>query len=76
MISGRDRTILSALAEQYRELCDSDANQDKIQLWRNLNNLTSVRPLVYCNTGLLGGEIQPHLKECEADDQELESVEW
>ena len=76
MTSDRDRTSLRALATQYRELCDSDANQNKIALWRNLNNLTSERPLVYCNTGLLHGEIHPHLPECSVEDQALRRVEW
>jgi len=76
MPSDRDRSILRALATQYRELCDSDGNQSKIAIWRNLNNLQSERPLVYCNTGLLGGEIQPYLPECRAEDQALRRVEW
>ena len=75
MNSDKDRNILRTLAEQYRDVCDSDVNQNTIAWWRNLNNLTSERPLVYCNTGLLGGEIAPHLPECRVEDQELQRVE-
>lgn len=75
MISDKDRTILRALAEQYREVCDSDANQNKIELWRNLNNLASERPLVYCNCGLIGGEIDAQLPELEVEAEELRWVE-
>ena len=76
MKSDKDRNILRALAEQYREICDSDANRSKMARWRNLNNLTSDRPMVYCNTGLLAGEIAPHLPACRVEDPELRGVEW
>ena len=75
MISQHDRTVLRDLATEYRELCDSERNQQTIARWRNLNNLKSDRPLVYCNTGLLGGEIRPHLPESRAEDRELGRVE-
>ncbi|MHC4884258.1 MAG: hypothetical protein ACYTGH_04145 [Planctomycetota bacterium] len=70
-----DESILRELAAQYRELCDSERNQAAVARWRALNNLKSERPLVYCNTGLLGGEIHPHLPECRTEDGELRRVE-
>ena len=75
MISQHDRTVLRDLATRYKELCDGERNQQAIARWRNLNNLESDRPLVYCNTGLLGGEIRPHLPESSAEDRELGRVE-
>ena len=75
MISQHDRSVLRDLATQYKELCDSERNQQAIARWRNLNNLKSDRPLVYCNTGLLGGEIRPHLPQCRVEDRELGHVE-
>lgn len=70
-----DRSILRDLATQYRELCDSERNQAAVARWRALNNLKSERPLVYCNTGLLGGEIHPHLPQCEVEDEALRRFE-
>jgi len=75
MISQQDRTVLRDLATQYRELCDGESNQQAVARWRNLNNLESDRPLVYCNTGLLGGEIRPHLPARRVEDRELGHVE-
>jgi len=75
MMSQRDRTILRELATQYRKLCDSERNRQAIARWRSLNNLTSARPLVYCNTGLLGGEIRPHLPESRVKARELAHAE-
>jgi len=71
----KDKAVLRELATQYRELCDSERNQAAVARWRELNNLKSERPLVYCNTGLLGGEIHPHLPPCEAEDEELRRLE-
>ena len=75
MTSPHDRSTLRDLATQYRELCDSERNQAAVARWRALNNLKSERPLVYCNTGLLGGEIHPHLPQCSVEDEELRCVE-
>jgi hypothetical protein len=75
MPSDRDRSILRALATQYRELCDSDANQNKIAMWRGLNSMKKSRPMVYCNCGLLGGEIGAHLPEPRVEAEEFRSVE-
>jgi len=75
MISSHDRPILRDVATQYRELCDSERNQAAVARWRALNDLKSERPLVYCNTGLLGGEIHSHLPECTVEDEELRRVE-
>ena len=75
MIPQRDRDILRALAEQYLELCESDANQQRIARWRDLNSMRKCRPLVHCNCGLLWGEIGPHLPEPRVESEELRGVE-
>ena len=75
MISGRDHTILRTLAEQHRELCDSDANQNRIAMWRDLNSMQQCRPLVHCNCGLLSGEIDAQLPEPDVEADELRWVE-
>jgi hypothetical protein len=75
MVSDKDRNVLRALAEQYREVCECDANRHNVEQWRNLNSLKSGRPLVFCNTGLLGGEIDLHLPTCTCVGSELQSVE-
>jgi len=75
MASNRDRDILRALAEQYRALCESDANRQKIAMWRDLNNMRKCRPLVLCNCGLLWGEIGPHLPEPQVESEELKGLE-
>ena len=75
MISDKDRALLRALAEQYKALCESDANQGRIAMWRDLNSMQPVRPMVQCNINLLGGEIGPHLPENQAEDEDLRSIE-
>jgi len=70
-----DRAILRDLAEQYRELCESDRNQELIAAWRRLNNMDPCRPLVYANCGLLSGEIAPHMPERRVVDDELRGAE-
>lgn len=75
MTTDRDRTVLRALAKQYRELCDSDSNQERIALWRRLNNMEPCRPLVHCSCGLLWDEIVPRLQESRIESTVLRDVE-
>ena len=75
-ISAEDRTILRSLAEEYKALCDSDANKRKIAMWRDLNSMEKCRPLVQCNCSLLWGEIEAQIFELRAEDEELRDVEY
>jgi len=71
----KDRAILRELADQYRQLCESDRNRQLIAAWRKLNSLKPCRPMVYANCGLLGAEIAPHLPKRRVADDELAPVE-
>ena len=75
MVFDNDRTILRTLAKQYKELCDSETNQNNIANWRNLNSMVKIRPMVYCNCELLLGEIDPHLPQSQVESEELRDVE-
>lgn len=71
----KDRTVLRELAQQYRELCDSERNQHKIDLWRAMNSGRQTRPVVWCNLGLLGGDIANVLPDIRVEDEDLVGVE-
>ena len=45
-ISDRDRGILQDLAKQFRELCERTVEKEKIQLWKDHNDLKETRPLL------------------------------
>ena len=45
-ISDRDRGILQDLAKQFRELCERPVEKEKIQLWKDHNDLKETRPLL------------------------------
>mgnify|MGYP006419637019 CR=1 FL=1 len=75
MISAKDRDILRELATQYRELCDGDENRQRLAMWRKLNNMEPVRPMIQANMGLLGDEIGPQLPECRVTDGRLRNIE-
>jgi len=74
-ISRNDTEVLRDLAEQYRGLCESARNIDKIRLWRSLNNGKPQRPAVWVNLGLLGGDIDAVLPQSAVHDEELAGVE-
>lgn len=42
-----DRDILRDLARRYLEICHTDAQQEKRQLWRRHNSLVRTTPLIY-----------------------------
>lgn len=71
----KDHAILRALAEQYRELCYSEANKNKIAMWRDLNSIRKCRPMVQCNCSLLWGQISAHFPESRVQAEELKNVE-
>lgn len=48
-ISPRDRDILRALATQQAEIAALPVHREKAELWRRLNDLEPVRPLVWIN---------------------------
>ncbi len=46
IISEEDRIILRALANDFRELCERQIEQEKISLWKKHNDLVETRPLL------------------------------
>lgn len=46
VISPHDREILRELAKTFREYCERPCEQEKIQLWKDHNDLKSTRPLL------------------------------
>ena len=73
--TSRERATLRDLAKRYRELCDSERNQRKIALWRATNSGRQARPVVWCNLGLLGGDIENALPDRTIGDTALADVE-
>ena len=70
----RDHAVLRDLAKKYRELCDSDKNSRSIARWRDFNSMKSSRPLVWCNLGLLGADIDAVLPDLDIEDEDLYGV--
>ena len=66
--------ILRDLAQRYRDLCNSDKNLRSIELWRDFNSMKHTRPMIWCNLGLLGSDIDAVLPELSIEDEELYSV--
>jgi len=48
-ISKQEKRILQDLAKQKEEVAANPKNQNKINLWKDLNSLKKVRPLVWIN---------------------------
>jgi hypothetical protein len=48
-ITQKDKTILRDLARQLAEVAALPVQQEKAELWRRLNRLDPVRPMVWCN---------------------------
>jgi len=48
-ISGHDRDILRRLAEQQAQIAALPIHREKAEMWRRLNDLEPVRPLVWIN---------------------------
>ena len=49
MISMEDKSILRRLAERYASIASLDVHQEKAEMWRRLNDLEKVRPMVWVN---------------------------
>ena len=48
-ISDKDKKILKDLASKKAEIADSPVHQEKTKMWKALNSLKEVRPLVWIN---------------------------
>lgn len=48
-IPQRDRAVLRDLAKELAEIAALPVQQEKIELWKRLNALDPVRPMVWCN---------------------------
>ena len=48
-ITGEDRAILRALAQEKRDLAHQCAKQENEKLWRALNDLKMIKPAIYIN---------------------------
>lgn len=48
-LSSNDSDVLRSLAEQKAEIASLPVHKEKIELWKNLNRLEKVRPLVWIN---------------------------
>ena len=49
VIQARDRDILRRLAEEQAKIAALPVHREKAELWRRLNDLEPVRPLVWIN---------------------------
>lgn len=67
----KDISILRDLVMRYKELCESDRNRENISLWRALNSGRPIRPMIWCNVGLLGPDIEAALPDHGIEDKEL-----
>lgn len=73
-LSEKDRTILRDLAKQLAEIGSLPVQQEKAELWRRLNRLERVRPMVLLQNGTwheTGGEIA-----VETEDEFARGQEW
>ena len=48
-ISQRDTDVLQCLAEQQAEIAALPVHREKAELWRKLNQLEPVRPMIWIN---------------------------
>jgi hypothetical protein len=48
-ISQKDKKILRELAEKKAEIAKMDSHQEKISMWKRLNSLQDIRPLIFIN---------------------------
>ena len=48
-ISEKDKKILQGLAQKKVEIANLDVQQEKIALWKRINSLQEVRPLIWIN---------------------------
>ncbi len=72
------KTRIRDLATQYMEVCQSDRNAEKRQLWRDHNSLRKTRPVVACGwyfASGIRGEIEPHLPPLLAEEYPYRALE-
>lgn len=48
-ISKRDRSILRELADQIADIASLPIQKEKAQMWKRLNKLEDVKPMVWIN---------------------------
>lgn len=48
-ISNKDKKILKELAKRKSEIAELPIHKEKIKMWKDLNSLKEVRPLVWIN---------------------------
>ncbi len=78
MVSTKARDRIREMARQYVELCQSDRNAEKRQLWRDHNSLRKTRSPVACAWYWASGikdEIAPHLPELTTEERPYRDVE-
>lgn len=73
MLSQRDKTILRDTGRKLSELAASPEMQEKHDLWRRLNSLERVRPLVCIQGGTAGDDPNRPVPKCE--DQWARGIE-
>jgi hypothetical protein len=76
VVSQNDRSVLRDLAKRYRELCESERNEELIEDWRRLNNMKPCRPMIYANDNLLKDEISQQMPTCRVENDLLRGPEW
>jgi len=70
----KDRDLLRRLVERYLETTQTPQNDEKRELWRRLNSLDSVRPMIFFNFGRVRLEL-PELRQRDCDSAALRGVE-
>ena len=62
-----DVKVLRELARRYVEVCSRPVQRERRELWRKLNSLEPVRPLIYLRGGNCWNEV-PEITECRCED--------
>ena len=62
-----DVQILRELARRYAEIAQRPIQDERRELWRRLNSLDPVRPVVHCRGGNCWGEV-PDITDCRCED--------
>ena len=72
-VSPKERAILRGLAQRLAEVAALPTQQEKAELWRRLNRLERVRPMIILQNGTwheTGGEIKLETQDEFARQQE------
>lgn len=73
-LSGKDLQILRSLARRFAEIAALPIQKERTELWRRLNRLERVRPMILLHNGTwheTGGEIK-----CECEGEWARGQEW